>query len=121
MDRESHVASAGHPAVLQSDRQNRDRTMSRAPSPRDFPVGVAARSQFRWTTGCRRARDAGAVVLEEPADMTYGDRRAMVRDRWGNIWQIATHGGAFARSARGQDREFDAPRDPALASHPHTR
>jgi uncharacterized glyoxalase superfamily protein PhnB len=29
--------------------------------------------------------------LEEPADMPYGDRRAMVRDEWGNTWQIATY------------------------------
>jgi PhnB protein len=39
----------------------------------------------------RRARAAGATSLEEPADMPYGDRRAMVRDAWGNTWQIATH------------------------------
>jgi uncharacterized glyoxalase superfamily protein PhnB len=34
---------------------------------------------------------ANAQSLEEPADMPYGDRRAMVKDPWGNIWQIATH------------------------------
>ncbi|MCA3871704.1 MAG: VOC family protein, partial [Burkholderia sp.] len=28
---------------------------------------------------------------EAPADMPYGDRRAMVKDAWGNVWQIATH------------------------------
>ncbi len=39
----------------------------------------------------RRALEAGATSLEEPADMFYGDRRAMVRDPFGNIWQIATH------------------------------
>jgi len=39
----------------------------------------------------RRALLAGATSLEEPADIPYGDRRAMVRDRWGNTWQIATH------------------------------
>jgi PhnB protein len=39
----------------------------------------------------RRAVDAGAVSLEEPQDMPYGDRRAMVKDPCGNIWQIATH------------------------------
>jgi PhnB protein len=38
----------------------------------------------------RRACAAGAVSLEEPARMPWGDRRAMVRDSWGNIWQIAT-------------------------------
>jgi uncharacterized glyoxalase superfamily protein PhnB len=39
----------------------------------------------------RRALEAGATVIEEPADMFYGDRRATVRDPFGNIWQIATH------------------------------
>jgi PhnB protein len=39
----------------------------------------------------RRALDAGAAALEEPQDMPYGDRRGMVKDRWGNVWQIATH------------------------------
>ena len=38
----------------------------------------------------RRALDAGARSLEEPALMPYGDRRCMVEDRWGNTWQIAT-------------------------------
>jgi PhnB protein len=39
----------------------------------------------------RRAIAADAVSLEEPTDLPYGDRRAMVRDTWGNTWQIATH------------------------------
>lgn len=39
----------------------------------------------------RRAIAAHAVSLEAPADLPYGDRRAMVRDPWGNRWQIATH------------------------------
>ena len=34
---------------------------------------------------------ANAVSIEEPADMPYGDRRATVKDQWGNTWQIATH------------------------------
>jgi PhnB protein len=34
---------------------------------------------------------ANAVSLEVPTDLPYGDRRAMVRDEWGNTWQIATH------------------------------
>jgi uncharacterized glyoxalase superfamily protein PhnB len=38
----------------------------------------------------RRAIEAGARSLEEPADLEYGDRRGMVEDRWGNTWQIAT-------------------------------
>jgi PhnB protein len=36
-----------------------------------------------------RAVSAGAVTLEEPLDTPYGDRRAMVRDHWGNVFQIA--------------------------------
>jgi PhnB protein len=39
----------------------------------------------------QRALAAGAVSLEEPTDLPYGDRRGMVRDPCGNIWQIATH------------------------------
>jgi uncharacterized glyoxalase superfamily protein PhnB len=38
----------------------------------------------------QRALAAGALSLEEPRDLPYGDRRAMVKDRWGNVWQIAT-------------------------------
>jgi PhnB protein len=41
----------------------------------------------------RRALKGGAVSLEVPKDLAYGDRRAMVRDPWGNHWQIATHKG----------------------------
>jgi uncharacterized glyoxalase superfamily protein PhnB len=36
-----------------------------------------------------RAIAAGAASLEEPLDTPYGDRRAMVRDPFGNVWQIA--------------------------------
>jgi len=39
----------------------------------------------------RRAIAAGAISIEQPADMPYGDRRAMVRDAWANVWQIATY------------------------------
>src|SRR5262245_41101441 len=35
----------------------------------------------------RRAIAAGARPLEEPANLQYGDRRGMVEDRWGNVWQ----------------------------------
>ena len=37
----------------------------------------------------QRALDAGAHSLEEPLDTPYGDRRAMVRDPFGNVFQIA--------------------------------
>jgi uncharacterized glyoxalase superfamily protein PhnB len=46
----------------------------------------------------RRALAAGARSIEEPADLPYGDRRAMVVDPWGNSWQIAAHKGNLGRS-----------------------
>ena len=36
-----------------------------------------------------RGSAAGAEVLESPVDTPYGDCRAMVRDPFGNIFQIA--------------------------------
>jgi PhnB protein len=42
----------------------------------------------------RRAIEAGATSLMEPADQSYGDREAAVRDLTGNLWYIATHQGA---------------------------
>lgn len=42
-------------------------------------------------TTYQSALEAGAISLEEPKDVPYGDRRAMVEDPCGNIWQIATH------------------------------
>ncbi|HEY1015966.1 MAG TPA: VOC family protein [Herpetosiphonaceae bacterium] len=38
----------------------------------------------------RRALDAGAASLYEPADMEYGERSAGVEDPSGNYWYIAT-------------------------------
>jgi PhnB protein len=38
----------------------------------------------------QRAVAAGALSLEKPSDLPYGDRRCMVEDKWGNTWQIAT-------------------------------
>ena len=37
----------------------------------------------------QRAIAAGATSLEPPIDTPYGDRRGMVRDPFGNIFQIA--------------------------------
>jgi uncharacterized glyoxalase superfamily protein PhnB len=43
------------------------------------------------TDSCyRRAVDAGAASLYEPADMPYGERSAGVEDPFGNHWYIAT-------------------------------
>ncbi|HYF63641.1 MAG TPA: VOC family protein [Herpetosiphonaceae bacterium] len=38
----------------------------------------------------RRALEAGAASLYEPADMPYAERSAGVRDPFGNVWYIAT-------------------------------
>ena len=38
----------------------------------------------------QRALDAGALSVETVSNTPYGDRRGMVKDRWGNVWQIAT-------------------------------
>jgi PhnB protein len=40
-------------------------------------------------TTYQRALNAGAISVEQPLDTPYGDRRAMVRDRFGNVYQIA--------------------------------
>jgi PhnB protein len=42
-------------------------------------------------TTYRRALQAGATSLMEPADQFYGDRNAGVKDPVGNCWWIATH------------------------------
>jgi uncharacterized glyoxalase superfamily protein PhnB len=39
----------------------------------------------------RRAIEAGAKSLREPADQPYGDRSGGVEDAFGNQWWISTH------------------------------
>lgn len=39
----------------------------------------------------QRALDAGAESVEAVRETPYGDRRGMVKDRWGNVWHIAVH------------------------------
>jgi PhnB protein len=39
----------------------------------------------------RRALEAGATSVMEPADQFYGDRNAGVQDSAGNFWWIGTH------------------------------
>jgi len=39
----------------------------------------------------KRALQAGATSLREPADQFYGDRSAGVKDAFGNQWWLATH------------------------------
>lgn len=49
---------------------------------------------------CRRAVAAGATSLEAVWDTPYGDRRGMVRDPWGNVWQVATRAAAEKEPSR---------------------
>jgi uncharacterized glyoxalase superfamily protein PhnB len=39
----------------------------------------------------KRALNAGATSVMEPADQFYGDRSAGVSDPWGNFWWLGTH------------------------------
>lgn len=39
----------------------------------------------------QKALKANATIIREPQTEFYGDRSAAVRDRWGNMWWIATH------------------------------
>ncbi|HXY04342.1 MAG TPA: VOC family protein, partial [Terriglobales bacterium] len=39
----------------------------------------------------KRALEAGATSILEPADQPYGDRNAGVKDPFGNTWYIAAH------------------------------
>ncbi|HSE42658.1 MAG TPA: VOC family protein [Acidobacteriota bacterium] len=57
----------------------------RKPSPAFLYVYVANADETY-----QRAIKAGAKSIERPTDTPYGDRRAMVEDQWGNVWQIAT-------------------------------
>ncbi len=38
-----------------------------------------------------KALAAGAESIREPSDQFYGDRMAVVRDKWGNQWSVSTH------------------------------
>lgn len=39
----------------------------------------------------KRAIQVGAISISEPADQSFGDRIAGVKDAFGNVWYIATH------------------------------
>lgn len=39
----------------------------------------------------RRAAEAGATVHREPSDQFYGDRAALLRDRFGHLWSFHSH------------------------------
>jgi PhnB protein len=65
--------------------------MVSGPGPRDPVAGFLYVYVADVDDTYQRALKAGATPLEEPRDQEYGDRRAMVADPCGNMWQIATH------------------------------
>ena len=67
------------------------RVMVSGPGPRDPVTGFLYVYVDDVDGTYQRALKAGATSLEEPQDLDYGDRRAMVADPCGNMWQIATH------------------------------
>ena len=73
------VLSIGDSMIMISD------TGFRGPTPAFLYVYVCDADETY-----RLAVSAGAVPVEEPRNQPYGDRRAMIEDSWGNIWQIAT-------------------------------
>ena len=40
---------------------------------------------------CERARNAGASILQEPADTEFGSRGFLCRDPEGHVWNIGTY------------------------------
>jgi uncharacterized glyoxalase superfamily protein PhnB len=60
----------------------------------------------------RRALEAGATSLMEPANQFYGDRNAGVQDPSGNFWWIATH--VEDVSAEEMKRRAEAQGKPAI-------
>lgn len=67
--------------------------MMGSPMPPQFPAKGA--SLMLYVKNCdavhRKALDAGARSLQEPADQFYGDRNARFADPFGNEWTVATH------------------------------
>jgi uncharacterized glyoxalase superfamily protein PhnB len=40
---------------------------------------------------CERARNAGAIILQEPSDTEFGSRGFMCRDLEGHVWNVGTY------------------------------
>jgi len=40
---------------------------------------------------CERARNAGAIILQEPADTEFGTRGFLCRDPEGHVWHVGTY------------------------------
>src|SRR5262249_2924515 len=78
--------------------------VSRAGPREGFPAFLSVYGEDADAT-CRRALDAGAVSLEGVWETPYGDRRGMVKDPWGNVWQVATRPGRQVAPRGGSTEE----------------
>jgi uncharacterized glyoxalase superfamily protein PhnB len=58
-------------------------------------LGATTQSLYIYTDEIdkhfRRAKEAGAKIVEEPADQFYGDRRYAAEDPEGHVWYFAQH------------------------------
>jgi PhnB protein len=88
--------AAGAPAVLRIGDSN---VMVSGVGPREATSSFLYLYVDDVDVTYRRALEAGAASIEEPAEMPYGDRRAMIKDPCGNDWQIATYKGATRQNA----------------------
>jgi uncharacterized glyoxalase superfamily protein PhnB len=52
-------------------------------------VGIYVEVEDGVDALCDRAREAGAEIVEEPADQEYGHRRFTARDPEGHMWYFA--------------------------------
>ncbi|AKT43986.1 VOC family protein [Chondromyces crocatus] len=55
---------------------------------------------------CRRAKEAGAKILQEPKDEFYGDRTCKVEDPFGHVWLFQARNEVI--SIEEMDRRFQA-------------
>jgi uncharacterized glyoxalase superfamily protein PhnB len=58
-------------------------------------LGGATQSLYVYTDDvdkhCQRAKEAGAKIVQEPADQFYGDRSYGAEDPEGHVWYFAKH------------------------------
>ena len=79
-------------AIMHAEVRIGDSVLMLADAVRDAPVPG---SNFVYVNDVdatyRKALQAGATSVVEPADMFWGDRFSRVKDASGNFWSIATH------------------------------
>lgn len=82
-------AARSNPVAPSSSPSETHRVMISAAGERDLFPGFLYVYVDDADETYERALHAGAESIEAPLDTPYGDRRAMVRDPSGNVFQIA--------------------------------